>query len=95
MQQWKPRGIKVITLLVNSPTNGAPTLAGALQWKQKYNLVDVFVMADPTYAMVSGNQVGTPQMTLVNPRTMQVTFVQQGYSGEYSKLEALAKQNGG
>ncbi len=95
MQAWKPKGIRVITLMIDAPNDGPPTLAGTQQWKQKYNLIDVDVMSDPNFALVSGAQVGTPQMTIVNPRTMQVIFVQQGFSGDYSKLENLAQQNGG
>jgi hypothetical protein len=43
--------------------------------------------------MVSGNSVGTPQMTVINPRTMEVTYVQQGYSGVYNQLLAVAREN--
>jgi hypothetical protein len=95
MQKWKPMGIRFATLLVNSPTNGTATVSGAQVWKQKYNLIDVDVMADPGYAMVAGSSVGTPQTTLVNPRTMKVVLVQQGYPPPYATIESLAVQNGG
>lgn len=88
-------GIRVVTLLVDGPNNGAPSLMGALQWKQQYNLLDVDVMADPGFSMAFTQQIGTPMITYVNPRTMKVTFTQQGFSGDFSGLEALAKQNGG
>jgi hypothetical protein len=88
-------GIRVVTLMIDAPNNGPPTLAGTLKWKQQYNLVDVSVMSDAGFSLVSGGSVGTPQITYVDPRTMKVIFVQQGYSGDYSGLENLAKANGG
>ncbi|MBM4373685.1 MAG: hypothetical protein FJ095_01275 [Deltaproteobacteria bacterium] len=95
MQKWMPMGIRVVTLLVDAPNNGPPTLMGALQWKQQFGLVDVNVMSDPNFSMAFTQQVGTPLLTYVDPRTMKVTYTQQGYSGNYSGLEALAVKNGG
>ncbi|MBM4358511.1 MAG: hypothetical protein FJ096_10430 [Deltaproteobacteria bacterium] len=95
MQKWKPMGIRVVTLLIDDPQGGAPTLLGAQQWKQKYNLLDVDVMVDPGFSMAYTSQVGTPMLTYVDPRTMKVTYTQQGFSGNYSGLEAVAKKNGG
>jgi hypothetical protein len=93
MQKWKPMGIRVITLMLDDPpTDTKPvTVVGAGKWKTKYNLLEVGVMADPTFSMVMGGSVGTPQMTIVNPRTMQVTYV-GGVNN--AAVEALAKQNG-
>lgn len=88
-------GIRVVTLMIDNPDEGPPTLVGAAQWKQKYNLLDVDVMADPAFSMAYTSQIGTPMLTYVDPRTMKVTYTQQGYSGNYSGLEVLAKNNGG
>lgn len=88
-------GIRVVTLLVDAPNDGPPTLLGTQQWKQKYNLLDVGVFSDPNFSMAYTSQIGTPMLTYVNPRTMKVTYTQMGSSGNYSGLEVLAKQNGG
>jgi hypothetical protein len=95
MQKWKPMGIHAVTLLIDAPNEGPPTLLGTQQWKVKYNLIDVSVMSDPGFSLAYQNSIGTPMLHYVNPRTMKVTYTQMGYSGNYSGLEVLAKQNGG
>jgi hypothetical protein len=43
-------------------------------------LQNVYVLADPMFSMVPGTSVGTPQQTLVDPRTMKVMHLQEGYA---------------
>lgn len=95
MKTWGPMGIRVVTLLVDGPDEGPPNVNGALTWKNQYKLTDVAVVADPGFSMVEGGSVGTPQMTVVDPRTMRVEFVQQGFSGSFAQLEAVANKNAG
>jgi hypothetical protein len=83
----------VITGLLDSPSGGAPQLENAAQWRQNYGHVNSYTVIDPYFSMVSGGSVGTPQMTVINPRTMEVTYVQQGYSGSYTQLLNVARQN--
>jgi hypothetical protein len=47
--------------------------------------------------MVPGNSVGTPQLTVIDPVTMQVTHLHEGFGGDanFTELEALAAQNAG
>jgi hypothetical protein len=68
-------------------------VADAQQWKQNFGLESVAVLADPAWTLVDGS-IGTPQNSIVNPRTMEIVTVNQGYSGSYPELEALAQQNG-
>ena len=82
-------------MLLDGPGEGPPSAEGALQWKQNFGLENVTVVADPGFSMVSGGSVGTPMMTVVDPRTMSVYYVQQGYSGEFGKAEELAHANAG
>jgi hypothetical protein len=95
MQQWKAQGLKIVwvTLLVDDPNEGPPTAAGAKKWRDKFGLNSVHVVADPGFSMVTGSSVGTPMHTVVDPRTMKVTFKQEGFSGNYSALTSLAQQN--
>ncbi|MCA9618624.1 MAG: hypothetical protein KC731_06375 [Myxococcales bacterium] len=81
--------------MLDGPNEGPPSPEGAKTWKDKFGLVNVSVFADPNFSMVSGGSVGTPMMTVIDPRTMQVTYVQQGFSGEFGEVESLAKQNAG
>lgn len=82
-----------ITLLLDDPNEGPPTDAGALQWKQQFGLTKSGVFPDPGFTFVPGNSVGTPQMTVINPRTMEVVFLEEGYSANYTAVENIAKEN--
>ena len=95
LSTWKAQGLNVlwITLLLDDPNEGPPTEVGALQWKQTYNLGDSAVFPDSNFSFVPGNSVGTPQMTVINPRTMEVVFLEEGYSMNYSAIESVANEN--
>ncbi|MBM4357614.1 MAG: redoxin domain-containing protein, partial [Deltaproteobacteria bacterium] len=92
---WKSQGlnIKVITLIIDDPYGGYPDVQAAGQWKTQYGLLNVAVGADPDYAFAASSSFATPQQTVVNPRTMKVVSVHEGYNGDYSKLENLALSN--
>ena len=81
--------------MLDGPGEGPPSAEGALQRKDNFALENVTVLSDPGFSMVSGGSVGTPMMTVVDPRTMSVYYVQQGYSGEFGKAEELARANAG
>jgi hypothetical protein len=98
MAAWKPMGIHVVELIVDNKTGGAPTQTDTKAWKDKYKLDDVAVLSDPYALLVtpdSDGSFGTPYSIAIDPRTMKVAYVQQGFSGNYSDLEALAKKNQG
>ncbi|MBW2454255.1 MAG: hypothetical protein JRI68_07085 [Deltaproteobacteria bacterium] len=81
--------IQIITLLVDDPNDGPPTMAGVQNWKDSFGLHEMGVYADPQYAMVVGNSVGTPQATVVNPRNMVVEHLGSGLG----PLLAIAQAN--
>jgi hypothetical protein len=96
MQAWiaQDLGIRWITLLLDDPNEGPPTANGAKVWKEQYGLADAAVYADPGFSMVPGSSVGTPQFTLIDPRTMTVTFLQEGFGGNEAMVaEQLAMAN--
>ncbi len=83
-----------MTLLPDNRFGQAPTVDGSIYWKQQYGLENVYIVADPNFSLVPGNQVGTPQMTIVNPRDMRVRHLQEGWSGsEPPALLNLAEEN--
>ena len=51
------------------------------------------VVSDPNFSMVPGSSVGTPQITVVDPRTMEVIVIREGYSGEFPEAEQVARGN--
>jgi len=95
MAQWEAQGlgIKWVTLLLDNQFEGPPDDGGAKLWKEQYGLVHSIVAADPGFSMVPGNSVGTPQLQVIDPRTMQVVHLQEGSSGTHTELENLAHMN--
>jgi hypothetical protein len=54
----------------------------------------VYVAADPQFLMVPGLSVGTPQISIVDPRTMKVVLLQEGWGGSHPpQLVQLAIAN--
>jgi len=96
MSQWASQGLNItaMTLMIDNPNGGTPTAADAFTWKDNFSLTSIYVVADPAYSMVPGSSVGTPQISIVDPRNMKVILVQEGYGGSYPpQLEQLAQQN--
>ena len=96
MTNWESQGlgIKAMTLLLDGPNEGPPTTQGAELWRDNYGLDSVYVVADPNFSMVPGSSVGTPQGTIVDPRTMKVILVEEGWAGSFPpELTNLANQN--
>ncbi len=90
---WRDMGIHVLTLLLDGPGEATPTIESCLTWKQQYGFVDIAVAPDANFSMVPGSSVGTPQGTIVDPRTMQVVDLQEGYPSNESLLTSTAQQN--
>jgi hypothetical protein len=97
MTQWQSQalGIQWITLMLDDPGDATPPTAnGAEIWKNNWGLTKSYVAADPTFSMVPGNSVGTPQFTVIDPRTMVVIHLKEGLGqGSHNALTSLANQN--
>lgn len=88
-------GIEVVELILNNPDESQPpTIESAQKWRDDFALYSVMVAPD-NFSLVVGGSVGTPQMTIVDPRTMQVVMRQEGYAGpqQYQTLIDLATEN--
>ena len=95
-------GIRVITLVVQDATQAPATVATALAWKNQYSLSDITVCADPGFAFAPANpgSVQLPVTVIVDPRTMKIMKVENGYIAAYPispdpEAVAIAKKNGG
>lgn len=96
MQSWTSQGlgIEAMTLMLDGPGDGPATVEGARTWRDNWGLQSIYVVADPNYSLVPGSSVGTPQGTIVDPRTMEVISVKEGWAGSFpSALTDLASQN--
>lgn len=78
----------------NSPTNGPPDVNSAVQWKSMYGLKSVDVGADPDASFATESTFSTPLNTIINPRTMEVIEIKEGYMDSYDTLEQLSYANG-
>jgi hypothetical protein len=94
--KWEGLGIHVLTLMIDDATQGQPaTTKTALNWKTKYKLDATAVGVDTsiTFAPPGAMTIGLPLQIIVDPRTMTLVEVQEGFSGDYTTLENLAKKN--
>ena len=93
--KWESLGIKVITLMIEDvdPAQKA-TVATAEKWKKQFKLLNA-VVADPkfSFAPSGGGSIGLPYQLLIDPRTMTIVDIQEGYSGDHSATLDLAAKN--
>ena len=97
MTTWTPMGIKVLTLMIEGPVNGQPaTYQDVINWKNQFGLSSIALGLDTAFSFAPANQmtVGLPLQTIVDPRTMQVVDIQEGF-GSYTSLLSLAQKNMG
>lgn len=82
--QYEKLGVKAVTLMVQDGSYAPATLSAASEWKQKFNLT-IDVCADPSFAFQpSGSgSVTLPVAIVVDPRTMRIVHVSQGYVSHY------------
>ncbi len=100
--QYDQLGIHVVTLVVQDASSAPATTATAQQWKDQYGLTDITVAADPGFSFAPLNQqsVSLPVTIIVDPRTMKIMQVNQGYLAAYplkpdAEAIAIAQKNGG
>jgi hypothetical protein len=80
--QWGPAGVHVLTLVWQTGSNTPATPQDAMTWKQQFGLTMVNVAADPNFTFADrGAPVGLPRNMLVDPRTLQICAMQDGYGG--------------
>jgi thiol-disulfide isomerase/thioredoxin len=93
MQTWGPQGVKVITLVIQDSVQQPATTATAQQWRNAFNLTQDWVVADPGFSFAHSGQNGLPMNVLVDPRTMQIVKVVEGYGGMDPAVSQLALKN--
>jgi thiol-disulfide isomerase/thioredoxin len=95
VQTWKPLGVTVVELVVQDSTHAKASVSDALDWRNTFNLsTAVDVVADPNFSFGHSGTNGLPTNVLVDPRTMKVVKVVEGYTGlPDPAVAALAKKN--
>jgi len=92
-QSWASLGIKVLFAIIHDEDDQPAGVDDVLTYKNQYGLDGATLVADPGLSFMSGATISTPHVTIVNPRTMEVTAVEEGYPGPYAAVESLAQQN--
>lgn len=94
MQTWSAQGVTIVTLMVENLQHKPADTSTALAWVKQYNLSPLAnVMADPDFSFASAPSVGLPMNILVDPRTMRIVNVIQGYGGMDPAVSKLALKN--
>ncbi len=101
VSQYDQLGIRVVTLVVQDASEAPATTSTALDWRQQYGLTGITVAADPAFSFAPLNQtsVTLPVTIVVDPRTMTIMKVEQGYMAAYplqpdAEAVTIAKKNG-
>ncbi len=90
---WGQDGVKVLTLLVGNASGNPPALPDAQTWIGTYGLGAIAVCIDPYNTFYTPDLTAIPDGILVNPRTMTIVSVSQGYGGPDPAVDALAQKN--
>jgi hypothetical protein len=90
---FSAKGIRVLTLMIEDANSNPASVGTAKAWRDNFNLSAIAVAADPTSSVLPPGSVGLPYQILVDPRTMKVVSIEEGYSGDISALVNLATKN--
>jgi hypothetical protein len=88
------KGVQVLTLMCQDANSDAATSQTALDWRNTYNEVDDYVLADPNE--IYKNEVGEalPKNVLIDPRTMKRVNAWLGWDPSVqTAADALAATN--
>jgi hypothetical protein len=97
---WRARGIRVLSLITQAADGTPASAQTALSWKDRFDLDGTAVVADPARSLrgTAGEEAAPyPYEVIVDPRTMTIVRIQAGFSGEgdFASLLELARVNAG
>ena len=90
---WGADGVNVVSLVVQDLAQKPATTANAMTWRTQFKLQGIWVAADPAWIFSHEGTNGLPMNVLVDPRTMKITKILEGYGGQDPAVDALAKKN--
>jgi hypothetical protein len=92
--KWLQEGVAWVTLVIQDSNMNPATTANALAWRNEFKLQQAYVFADPAWDFSHPGQNGLPTNVLVDPRTMKVVGVIEGYTGpDDPAVDQLALKN--
>lgn len=69
---WKDRGIRVVTLVVEDEDGSPADVESAWRWRDQYGLEDTSVAYDPAYSLANESSRAFPQALVLDPRSMRI-----------------------
>lgn len=91
---WRTLGVHVLTLMIEDGQQNPATVSTAKQWIQSLGLKQTDVGADPKFTFQPrASVVSLPMNIVVDPRTMTITAILNGYSPSDRTVEDLARKN--
>jgi hypothetical protein len=91
---WGKDGVTVVSLVVQDLQQKPADTSHALTWRNQFKLGSLmWVAADPAWIFSHSGTNGLPMNVLVDPRTMKITKILEGYGGQDPAVDALAKKN--
>jgi thiol-disulfide isomerase/thioredoxin len=94
MQTWGPQGVKIGTLIIQDQAGQPANASHALLWRNNFNLGSIaYVVADPAFSFAHSGNNGLPMNILIDPRTMKVVKIVEGYGGMDPAVSQLALKN--
>lgn len=86
---WKDRGIRVVTLVVENEDAQPADVESAWLWRNEYRLEDTAVAYDAAYSLANDVPRTLPQALVVDPRSMRVVARHIGKVDLEPTLDAL------
>jgi thiol-disulfide isomerase/thioredoxin len=94
MQTWGPQGVKFVTLIIQDQAGQPANTSAALTWRNQFNLGSIAsVIADPAFSFAHAGNNGLPTNILVDPRTMKIVGIMEGFGGMDPAVSQLAIKN--
>lgn len=94
MKTWAPQGVKFVTLIIQNLSGQPANTANAQTWMSQFNLNSVAsVVADPAFSFAHAGNNGLPTNILVDPRTMKIVEIMEGFGGMDPQVSQLALKN--
>ena len=89
MAAWRAKGIRVVELVIDDASGGAPTVDSAHQWQMSAGAAAP-VVADPTFTFSHPGSNPLPVHVVVDPRTLTVLAWTHGADPTFGDVETFA-----
>jgi thiol-disulfide isomerase/thioredoxin len=90
---WGQEGVRVLSLIIQDADGNPATVQTAEQWTQSFMITKADVAADPSFTFAGTGENGLPENVIVDPRSMTIVAVLNGYDPGDTTVDMLAQKN--